>query len=875
MNISLPRKLPRPLAIAWLISLLTAIHASAFIPEPETVIYGRILNRTGGQSEQLVTTGELLWKIRKSDGSQISLKGRVGELQGGASYFLRIPHQALVLGQQALANSVPLGITRSDASHVEITLGGRSTRILAPATSRLDLEQALRASTYRLDLEVLLPELDTDGDGIPDWWEDLHGLDKENASDATLDGDHDGLNNLGEFLAGTLPDHDSRHPELLTKEVIAYSASRSIVALETADTDSTPAQLTYTVTALPSGGRLFLRNPDTTLTVGSTFTQAQANESRLVFEHTGAGEPGVIGVSVSDENPQHPAWPGSVRLLLFNPNPAMVAQNGAEKLRLYAHHLASSPSGHLVADLSPTAGKHLIAAASSKISAAAYPAHVAAFGAEKPHVLIGGPAADDLAGGHSDDILSGGPGADKLTGGPGADNFVFTDALDGNDTIVDFKPSENDAIDLSSVLHGTSTNLHDYVRIQTEGADAILGVSIAGAGIGYSDLKIRLKNSTLAQSDLPGLYYAGHLITGQAVLPPRLSIAAAPTKASENGPVSSSFTITREGPVDQPINVQISISGSATNGSDYQIISSTISIPAQAISATIPIIPFVDAIYEADETVTISLVPGSSYLLGNSFAQLVIEDLKPQLWTEVIESIASVDGLTPASVILHRGGAIDRPVSVQLSYSGTAVKNVDYVNPPASLAFAAWDTEKQLDIVPLPGATFGSAEGKTINLTIKQSTNYIAPTTSDRLVIVPERLTFEKWMASSPAPAAMAFSTVDSGNSGLDVLLRYGFSLDPENPFSSASRSRMPRIEFLDGHLVMRFRRKPGISDLNYQVQYTTNLKDWKTGTDYVEDISTLLAPDDPSAVIYRSKSRIADVPAASMRVVITKPENQ
>jgi hypothetical protein len=45
---------------------------------------------------------------------------------------------------------------------------------------------------------------DTDGDGMPDDWEDGHGLDKL-ANDAVLDPDTDGFTNLQEFIAGTDP----------------------------------------------------------------------------------------------------------------------------------------------------------------------------------------------------------------------------------------------------------------------------------------------------------------------------------------------------------------------------------------------------------------------------------------------------------------------------------------------------------------------------------------------------------------------------------------------------------------------------------------------------------------------------------------------
>jgi len=47
--------------------------------------------------------------------------------------------------------------------------------------------------------------VDGDGDGIPDHWEDAHGLDRGSAGDASLDSDHDGTSNLQEFKNGTDP----------------------------------------------------------------------------------------------------------------------------------------------------------------------------------------------------------------------------------------------------------------------------------------------------------------------------------------------------------------------------------------------------------------------------------------------------------------------------------------------------------------------------------------------------------------------------------------------------------------------------------------------------------------------------------------------
>lgn len=49
---------------------------------------------------------------------------------------------------------------------------------------------------------------DTDADGLPGWWEAKYGLQNDNASDADLDPDSDGLSNRLEFIAGTNPQLD-------------------------------------------------------------------------------------------------------------------------------------------------------------------------------------------------------------------------------------------------------------------------------------------------------------------------------------------------------------------------------------------------------------------------------------------------------------------------------------------------------------------------------------------------------------------------------------------------------------------------------------------------------------------------------------------
>lgn len=99
---------------------------------------------------------------------------------------------------------------------------------------------------------------------------------------------------------------------------------------------------------------------------------------------------------------------------------------------------------------------------------------------------------------------------------------------------------------------------------------------------------------------------------------PQVSLAATDASATEAAGDRGTFTLTRTGPTDRALVVNLTRGGSATNNADYDFLSDTHTIPAGAASATFNVWPIQDSLVEGTETVTFAVAAAAGYTPASS-----------------------------------------------------------------------------------------------------------------------------------------------------------------------------------------------------------------------------------------------------------------
>lgn len=191
--------------------------------------------------------------------------------------------------------------------------------------------------------------------------------------------------------------------------------------------------------------------------------------------------------------------------------------------------------------------------------------------------------------------------------------------------------STANALTVNFTVSGSATSATDYTSIGTSviipagqasqnvivtpldnstGEPSETVIATLASGSGYTIGSPNNATITVADDDLP-----------------IINIAASDAAAGEAGPDAGTFTITRTGSTTGTLTVNFGISGTATSGSDFSAIGTSVNFAAGEASKNITLTPINDLISEGTEYALVSLTTNANYGIGSaSFASINIAD---------------------------------------------------------------------------------------------------------------------------------------------------------------------------------------------------------------------------------------------------------
>ncbi len=191
--------------------------------------------------------------------------------------------------------------------------------------------------------------------------------------------------------------------------------------------------------------------------------------------------------------------------------------------------------------------------------------------------------------------------------------------------------------------------------------------------------------------------------------------------ASEIGPTPGVFTFSRnDGDLSSPLQVFFSVSGSASQGSDYvNFGGNSVTIPANELAVTLTVTPILDGLAESAESVVLTLNTNASYIVGSpGSAAVTIHDASesPLVSVEAVDSAASEIGPDVGVLRFTRSGSTASALTVSYNVGGTATNGADYSAIGTTIIIPAGQTAADLTITPALDATAEPAEAVVITL---------------------------------------------------------------------------------------------------------------------------------------------------------------
>ncbi|MFM6180290.1 MAG: Calx-beta domain-containing protein, partial [Dolichospermum sp.] len=146
---------------------------------------------------------------------------------------------------------------------------------------------------------------------------------------------------------------------------------------------------------------------------------------------------------------------------------------------------------------------------------------------------------------------------------------------------------------------------------------------------------------------------------------PFIYLAVSPTSVTEDGTSNLIYTFSRTGSTTSPLTVNYTIGGTATNGSDYGTIGTSVTFASGSSTATVTVDPTGNTTPEDHETVSLTLASGTGYNIGTTTAVTgTILDNDTIVTLAVAPASVTEDGTTNLVYTFTRNGFTSNALTV-------------------------------------------------------------------------------------------------------------------------------------------------------------------------------------------------------------------
>jgi len=330
----------------------------------------------------------------------------------------------------------------------------------------------------------------------------------------------------------------------------------------------------------------------------------------------------------------------------------------------------------------------------------------------------------------------------------GTTNLVYTFTRTGDTT---------KALTVNYTIGGTASFNNDYSQAGADSYTATTGTISFAVGASTATLTIDpIADNTVESDETVALtlstgtgYTIGTTtaVTGTIINDDTIvTLSVSPAIVTEDGPTNLVYTFTRTGVINNWLSVRFInyYSGSyADLNNDYTLIGapngsvSHLYFAEGESTTTLTIDPTADINVEPDETVSLILLPQSSYTIGTNIAVTgtILND-DPSVTLSVSPVSITEDGATNFIYTFTRTGSTTNALTVNYNVGGTAEFNADYTQTGAAsytatagtIIFAVGASTATLTIDPTPDTTVESDE--TVALTLASGIIYTIGTTT-------------------------------------------------------------------------------------------------------------------------------------------------